>query len=529
MRWGWILRRSLYLYRVNEVKVPFFEDCPEILKRKVVSLLGVRGGDLAGMKVLRRSLDARKKERMIYYVYNLVVRLRRPVATSSRVRPYSEPEPFRVPKPSRMPEPLVVGMGPCGLFCALALSEAGVTGTLIDRGCPVEERVEAVERLWKKGTLDTYCNPQFGEGGAGTFSDGKLTTRVRDPRIQWIFEKLVEFGAPRDILYEAKPHVGTDIIRGVVKRIREHLVGMGWKVSFRTALEDVRIEAGRLSSVRLNGDWAFFSDVVLAVGHSARDTYRMLAERGIPLAVKPFAVGFRVEHPQRLIDEAQYGRWAGHHGLPPASYHLTANFPEKRGVYTFCMCPGGHVICASSEDGRLVVNGMSYRSRGSGYANSAIVITVDERDFPGGVFGGLVFQERLEEAAYGVFGSFVAPCQSVSGFLGGRGKEVSFCTYRPGVGEWELGRLLPSHLVELLRSGIRRFARAIKGFDSEGVLVAVETRTSAPLRILRGEDGQSPAAEGLYPAGEGSGYSGGIVSSALDGVRVAQLMLEKYA
>ncbi len=508
------------------LRIPFLKDGKSTLIREIARILGVSPRRVGKVICLRRSIDARKKNRMIYVVYRVAVEVVGDVSVPEGVIPYRPPDGLKVGRVSKGVKPLIVGMGPAGLFCALALTEAGVKGSIIERGCPVEERVRKVEELWRYGRLDPSCNPQFGEGGAGTFSDGKLTTRVRDSRIRWIFDKLVEMGAPKDILCDAKPHVGTDVIRKVVRNIRERLIAAGWEVSFNTALEDVEIDSGRLGRVRVNGEWMGFSHVVLAVGHSARDTYRMLVSKGVPVSPKPFAVGFRIEHPQSLIDEAQYGRWAGHPKLPPATYHLTCNFKEhRRGVYTFCMCPGGYVICASSSPGELVVNGMSYRARDSGYANAAVVVTVDERDFPGGVLGGVEFQETVERVAFGVAGGYRAPAQQVSHFVYGGGCGGLSSTYRPGVVPYPVEKILPGHLVPYLREALRVFGRKIKGFDSEGVIVAPETRTSSPLRILRDETMQSVGAKGLYPCGEGAGYAGGIVSSALDGLRVAEAIV----
>ena len=518
------------LLELQQVKVPFVKDSPAYLKSKVAKMLGIRPSEIEELICLRRAIDARQKNRMIYFVYNLLVRLKREIVVPSFAKLHQPCASFLIKKVNRKITPIVVGTGPCGLFTALALSEVGITGVVVERGCPVEERVQKVERLWNQGIIDERCNPQFGEGGAGTFSDGKLTTRVRDGRIRWIFSKLVEFGAPESILWDAKPHVGTDRIREVVRNIRKHLLDVGWKVYFGACCEDVRIEDGRLKAVRVNGDWMHPDVMVLAVGHSARDTYRMLLQRGVALSSKPFAVGFRVEHPQEMIDKAQYGRWAGDERLPPATYQLAVSFKEeKRGVYTFCMCPGGYVICASSSWGKLVVNGMSYFARDSGFANSAVVVSVDERDFPSGVLGGVYFQEELEERAFSVAGSFVAPSSAVRSFVYGKKAQEVVSTYRPAVVEADVAELYPDHLVEFLKKGLRLFGKKIKGFDVEGVIVAPETRTSAPVRILRGEDYQALGMEGLYPAGEGAGYAGGIVSSALDGLRVAEAIIEKYS
>ncbi|BAT71889.1 FAD-dependent dehydrogenase [Thermosulfidibacter takaii ABI70S6] len=519
------------LLELRQIKVPFIKDSSQFLRAKVARLLGVKPQDINKLVCLKKSIDARQKDKMIYFVYNVLAELKRDIPIPKNALPYKPPEELKLSKVNKKIKPLVVGSGPCGLFAAIALAEAGIKGVLIERGCPVEERIKKVESLWKEGILDETCNPQFGEGGAGTFSDGKLTTRVRDPRIGWIFKKLVEFGAPEEILYDAKPHVGTDRLRTVVKNASKFLLNAGWDIHFRTKLEKIEVERDRLKKVKVNGDWIVPDLVVLAVGHSARDTYRMLMGNGITVVPKPFAVGFRVEHPQSLIDEAQYGKWAGDERLPPATYQLAYTFKEeKRGVYTFCMCPGGYVICASSSSGKLVVNGMSYFSRNSGFANAAVVVSVDERDFQEGVLGGIIFQEQIEEKAYQVAGGFIAPAMRIPKFLGLKiDSDTIVSTYRPGVVEHDVSKLYPEYLVKFLKKGLRIFGKKIRGFDSVGVIVAPETRTSAPVRIVRDETFQAMGVEGLYPAGEGAGYAGGIVSSALDGLKVAEAIIEKYS
>ena len=511
-------------------KVPLVKDSDEYLKKRICEILRIKRDLIKSVILLRRSIDARDKDRMIYVFYRVAVDLKEEIPIPSGIRRYRAPAGFRIKRCCKNLRVLVVGMGPAGLFSALALSEAGVRGIIVDRGCPVEERVKKVEELWSSGEIDENCNPQFGEGGAGTFSDGKLTTRVRDPRISWIFEKFVEFGAPDRILYEAKPHVGTDNIRKVVANIRRYLLDKGWQIAFNSRLEDLVLEGERLKRAVINGDALGVDALVLAPGNGARDTFKMLLNRGVALENKPFAVGFRIEHPQEFIDRIQYGRWAGHDRLPPATYQLAHTFRDLgRGVYTFCMCPGGYIICAASSRSRLVVNGMSYYARNSGYANSAVVVSVDGRDFGEEPLAGVRFQEDLEERAYAVAGNFVAPAQPVAEFMGYSRGRIEGCTYRPSVVHHDLWEVLPGHLAHLIKRGLGIFGKRMKGFDRCGVLVAVETRTSSPVRILRGETMESVSLEGLYPAGEGAGYAGGIVSSALDGIRVAEAIVEKYA
>ncbi|HZV80918.1 MAG TPA: hypothetical protein VFF53_02000, partial [Geobacteraceae bacterium] len=386
-------------------------------------------------------------------------------------------------------------------------------------------RVKDVGRFWQDGELDEESNIQFGEGGAGTFSDGKLTTRVRDPHSGYVLARLVEFGAPEEIAWLTKPHIGTDRLRGVVVNIRRFLASRGVEVRFGARLTDLQAAGGRLRSVVINGSEELPCDrLVLAPGHSARDTYAMLHARGVSLESKPFAVGVRVEHPQELINQIQYGL-PSHPCLPPADYALAYNDTESgRSAYSFCMCPGGVVVACSSESRGVVTNGMSSYGRNTPWANSALVATVRREDFPGrSPLAGVEFQRELEQLAFvSGGGNYHAPAQNLLAFLGrGKGGGVT-STYRPGVREADLAELLPDYVTRTLRDGIAAFDRKMRGFiTAEATLVGVESRTSAPLRILRGEDFQSTGMEGLYPCGEGAGYAGGIMSAALDGIRVA--------
>lgn len=486
--------------------------------------------ELLGWHLVRKGIDARNKTR-IKLVYTVEFDVADAESFSVRHLPAPDLE-YRAPVGTKALPRLdaavrvvVVGTGPAGLFAALRLSEYGLTPTVIERGKPVEERIRDVELFWDHGLLDEESNVQFGEGGAGTFSDGKLTTRVRDTNLRHVLTRLVEFGAPADILYLAKPHIGSDRLRRVVLAIRRHLEAQGVAVLFRQRLTDLLVSAGRLRGVVINDTGELPCDsLILAPGHSARDTYRLLARRDVRLEQKPFAVGLRVEHPQELINRLQYGL-AGHPQLPPADYALAYNNRSTgRSAYSFCMCPGGRVIAATSATGGVVTNGMSDYRRDAPHANSALVVNVDARDFPSASpLAGIEFQELLERQAFAAGGGdYHAPAQGLLHFLGDRRTAHLVSTYRPGVREAELAHLFPPGLTTTLREGIRFFDTKMRGFVcADASLIGVESRTSAPVRIVRGDDLQSVSLPGLYPAGEGAGYAGGIMSAALDGIRVA--------
>jgi hypothetical protein len=422
-------------------------------------------------------------------------------------------------------------MGPAGIFAGLRLLEYGLTPTILERGRPVAERVKDIASFWHKGMLNPESNVQFGEGGAGTFSDGKLTTRIRDANTGYVLEKLVRFGAPCDILSLAKPHIGTDRLRLVIANIRQHLEDSGLVIRFQEKLTDIVPGADRIRAIVINGRLEELCDILLlAPGNGARDTYAMLEQRGIRLEQKPFAVGVRVEHPQDLINQIQYG-FPGHPMLPPADYTLTWNDRQTaRSAYSFCMCPGGVVVAAASEEGGVVTNGMSNYRRNSPFANSALVVSVGKHDFPGdSPLAGVEFQRALERRAFiAGGGDYRAPAQNLISFMGEKGVSRFASTYRPGVREADLSLILPEFITDALRESIRSFDRKMRGFIStEATMTGVETRTSAPLRIVRGEDLQSPTLKGLYPVGEGAGYAGGIMSSALDGIRAADAIASK--
>lgn len=516
-------------WRLNELRLDLEQDEAQ-LPSSVARLLGIKPQQVHALRVVRRAVDARQKPR-IRLVYSVEFELEETVAQQieplvakqlETVKPVATPHFSVVP---RAGSALVVGMGPAGLFAAWHLARRGVAVTLVDRGRPVEERVRDVRRFWQQGLLDPESNVQFGEGGAGTFSDGKLTTRLNHPWIRLVLENLVACGAPPEILVQAKPHIGTDRLRLVLINLRRRLQELGVTIRFETRLEAILQKGMRVIGGRFaDGSELFCDRILLAPGNSARDTYRMLAASGVQLEAKEFAVGLRIEHPAELINRIQYGI-KQHPRLPAADYALSWNDPETgRGIYSFCMCPGGEVINAASEAHALVVNGMSALRRAGGMSNSALVVSVRRSDFPvPGPLGGIGMQENLERAAFVAGGSnHCAPAQNLMSFLGcGSGRVHSTC--RPGVREADLGHLLPDFVTQGLRRALPHFDRRMRGFISaEATLVGVETRTSAPLRILRGDDGQSISHPGLYPCGEGAGYAGGIMSAALDGLRTAE-------
>jgi len=494
--------------------------------------------ELTSICVRRKGVDARKKPH-IKFIYTIEFTLsdetgfwrQHHLEQDVEIVPARETPLFRkIPGDKRI---IIVGTGPAGLFAALRFAEYGLAPIVMDRGKTVAERVKDITSFWRRGSLNPESNVQFGEGGAGTFSDGKLTTRVRDENSAYVLEKLVGFGAPVEILYLAKPHVGTDRLRRVIVNIRRHLESNGVVIRFQEKLTDIVSRGERVQAVVINDRSEELCDILLlAPGNSARDTYSMLERRGVMVERKPFAVGVRVEHPQELINRIQFG-FPHHPQLPPADYSLAWNNSRTgRSAYSFCMCPGGVVVAAASEEGGVATNGMSDYLRNSPYANSALVVTVGKDDFPGdSPLAGVEFQRCLERAAFVAGGGdYRAPAQNLMAFMGERGRHRVASTYRPGVVEADLSLLLPGFVTQTLREGIRSFERKMRGFiTAEATLTGVETRTSAPVRIIRGEDLQSPTMRGLYPVGEGAGYAGGIMSSALDGIRAADAVVGSLA
>jgi len=496
----------------------------------LADLLHIPSGRIRSLHILKRSIDARHDVRILYTVEisadgeeELLKIIREKEGISAEIVMPPGP-PFVLHKKSFYKRPVVVGFGPAGIFAALLLARAGAEPIVLERGRPMQERVRDVSTFWSKGVFRSESNVCFGEGGAGTFSDGKLTTGKRSAMIPWLLSEFVKAGAPSEILYEAYPHIGTDRLRGVIVALRKEIESLGGEVRFGSRMTGILVKNGRLCGLGLeNGEKIETDRLVLATGHGAEDTYAVLERAGVAMEQKPLAVGVRIEHPQGRLDRVQYGRWAGHPRLGPSRYRLTyRDRKQDRGVYTFCMCPGGQVIAANSQPGRIVTNGMSRFGRASGYADSGLVVSVRREDFSGrGPLAGLAFLRKWEEAAFRAGGeNYSAPAQRVTDFLRRTvSSSLPETTYRPGVYSCDLHAVLPDFVTTGLKGALRVWGKKIPGFISEdGILIGVETRTSSPVRLVRGKDYASVTVRGLYPLGEGAGYAGGIVSSALDGV-----------
>ncbi len=557
---------TLLQLRVNDVRMSLLKE--KTLKECVADKLGIRKAALRKLQVLHRAVDARRKNN-IGLVYHVIAEVDLPqtVGQSILKKPGvgifvpAQPEAPQLGETPMKERPVIIGAGPAGLTAALELAKYGYRPVVLERGRKLEKRVEDVDRFWRTGKFDPVSNVQFGMGGAGTFSDGKLTTRVNDPVMTDILQAFVKAGAPQEILTEHKPHVGTDKLRAMVKGLVAEIERCGGEIRCETQAVDFLVKDEQLTGLLLNNGTVLQAEtVILACGHSARDTYKALSAKGVGMEAKSFAIGVRVEHPQMLIDKAQYGDFAGHPRLGVADYALVYHTEDKKRVaYSFCMCPGGQVVAAASGEGGVVVNGMSLYQRDSGIANSALVVNVTPDDFGTDPLAGVAFQRKYEEMAFAAGGkNYKAPAQSVQSFLQGTRPslrdaqkyleemalqnkaaipdghtEKSFSaavpSYRPGVTECALEMVLPAYVTDTLKQGIQYFGRRIQGFDGpSGVLTGVETRTSAPLRIMRGADFQSVTHEGLYPCGEGCGYAGGIMSAALDGYHVARAVMSKF-
>ncbi|MDP3796725.1 MAG: NAD(P)/FAD-dependent oxidoreductase [Polaromonas sp.] len=556
------------MIRLTELKLPL-DHAEDALPALIARTLGIAASDIGAFHVHKRSFDARKAE--LLQVYIVDVELAPTLGTDVSSLPPEGALPARggpspveaallakfsgnphiLPSPDMayhpvgtapagLPlRPVVIGFGPCGIFAALLLAQMGFKPIVLERGKTVRQRTRDTWGLWRKNVLNPESNVQFGEGGAGTFSDGKLYSQIKDPRHlgRKVMNEFVKAGAPADILYEAHPHIGTFKLVKVVENMREQIIALGGEIRFEQRVTDVLIEAGPggrhirglvvLDQATGESHELRADHVVMALGHSSRDTFAMLHARGVYIEAKPFSIGFRVEHPQGIIDRARWGRHAGHPALGAAEYKLVHHASNGRSVYSFCMCPGGTVVAATSEPGRVVTNGMSQYSRNERNANAGIVVGIDPRDYPGHALAGIDLQRRLESHAYVLGGSnYQAPAQLVGDFVAGRpstalGSIVP--SYKPGVTIGDLSSALPAYAIDAMREAFPAFGRKIKGFDThDAVLTGVETRTSSPIKISRGEDLQSLNVRGLYPAGEGASYAGGILSAGVDGIKVAE-------
>jgi uncharacterized protein len=539
------------MLRITELKLPL--DHPaEALREAIVQRLGIADRELLDFSVYKRSHDARKKS-AIALIYTVDATLRDEAAVLRRLQGRAGPGQIG-PTPdmsyhfvARAPaglqtRPVIIGMGPCGFMAALTLAQMGFRPIVLERGKEVRERTQDTWGLWRKSTLNPESNVQFGEGGAGTFSDGKLYSQIKDPRFlsRKVLNEFVKAGAPEEILYVAKPHIGTFRLVGMVEKIRAEIESLGGEIHFKTKVEDLLIEDGQVRGLtvsKADGQQEFIAatHVVLAVGHSARDTFQMLYDRGVYIEAKPFSIGFRIEHPQSLIDACRFGKFAGHPILGAADYKHVYHASNGRSVYSFCMCPGGTVVAATSEEGRVVTNGMSQYSRNERNANAGFVVGITPADYPADVadkpLAGIAFQRHWESRAFELGGrNYNAPGQLVGDFLAGRpstqlGEVIP--SYKPGVTLGDLSTALPDFAIAAMREALPALDKQIRGYAMhDAVLTGVETRTSSPIRIKRGADFQSLNTRGLYPAGEGASYAGGILSAAIDGIEVAEAVAQ---
>lgn len=522
---------------VNSV-ITTLEEKEPVVYEKTLKKLKIKPADVAHWAILKRSVDARNKND-IKLVYSVCVSLKKDEVAV--VNGLKNPQ-ILLKKEETLPiikgsiplkcRPVIVGFGPAGMFCALFLARHGYRPIVIERGADVDTRIAKVETFWKKGVLDANTNVQYGEGGAGTFSDGKLTTRINDPLCDFVLREFVKHGAPEDILIKAKPHIGTDLLRKVVKSIRKEIIQLGGEVVFENCLEGLICHNGKVTAAVTQQKTIETKVVVLAIGHSAHDTYRMLHNTDVLLEAKPFSVGVRIEHLQTEIDCALYGKYQGHPALPPGEYQLSYREGE-RAVYTFCMCPGGQVVASSSAEGEIVTNGMSYYARDGKNANSAIVVSVGPSDFGTDPFAAIAFQHKLEQKAFSCSNRYAAPIQTAGLFLQGKGGAKIhrvIPTYPLDTAEADFTRLFPNKITKMLKTGLTVFDKRIRGFACEdAVLTGVETRTSAPVRIPREKETMiAKTMDGIYPCGEGAGYAGGIMSAAVDGIKTALAIIKRY-
>ncbi|MBD8482622.1 NAD(P)/FAD-dependent oxidoreductase [Pseudomonas coleopterorum] len=526
------------MLRITELKLPL-DHSDESLRPAIVQRLGIADADLLDFTLFKRSYDARKKNSELQFIYTIDLQVNGEADVLERfvddhnvnVAPDVSYKVVGHAPQDYAQRPLVVGFGPCGIFAALLLAQMGFKPIVLERGKEVRQRTKDTWGLWRKNVLNAESNVQFGEGGAGTFSDGKLYSQIKDPyhHGRKVLHEFVKAGAPEEILYVSKPHIGTFRLTGMVENMRQQIIALGGEIRFEQKVTDLLIDGERLQGVVLeSGEQLHSNHVIMALGHSARDTFRMLHARNVFMEAKPFSIGFRIEHPQGIIDRARLGKYAGHPKLGAADYKLVHHAKNGRSVYSFCMCPGGTVVAATSEPGRVVTNGMSQYSRNERNANSGIVVGITpEQDYPGGPLAGIELQEQLESTAYLLGGSnYRAPAQLLGDFVAGKPSTALGSvepSYKPGVTLGDLALSLPEFAIEAIREALPAFERQIRGFSMhDAVLTGIETRTSSPLRITRGVDYQSLNLKGLFPAGEGAGYAGGILSAGVDGVRIAE-------
>lgn len=532
------------MLRLTEIRLPL-DHTENELKQAILDRLDIPENELLGFTVYRRNYDARKKTAIVFsYTVDVETGNEKNILDRAANHPHIRPAPdmtyrfvAQAPK-TAFSRPVIVGCGPCGLFAALILAQSGFRPIVLERGKNVRERTQDTFGFWRKRQLNPESNVQFGEGGAGTFSDGKLHTQIRDPKHygRKVLAEFVKAGAPEEILYIGKPHIGTFKLVRIIEQMRGEIISLGGEFRFQTRVDDLLIENGQIRGVILENGEAIHADhVVLALGHSARDTFDMLYRRGVHIEAKPFSIGFRIEHPQSLIDACRLGPFAGNPLLGAADYKLVHHCKNGRSVYSFCMCPGGTVVAAASEPGRLVTNGMSQYSRNERNANAAIVVDITPDDYPGSPLAGIALQRQLEQKAFELGGSnYNAPCQLVGDFLKGKPSTrlgTVEPSYKPGVTPCDLGEALPGYAIDALREAIPAFERTVPGFALyDAVLTGTETRTSSPIRIVRHRESlQSVNIRGLYPAGEGAGYAGGILSSAVDGIQVAEAIAREIS
>lgn len=525
------------MIRLRQIDINILDDSIENILIKCSKKLRIKRSDIIEYKIIKKSIDARKKPDL-YYSYTIDIEI---INENKILKMIKDKDIFITPKEEYKfnitgnknlnNNPIIVGSGPCGLFCAYILAQNGYEPIIIERGQSIDNRVKTVEEFWNSNKLNESSNVQFGEGGAGTFSDGKLNTLVKDKcfRQKKVFEIFVECGAPREILYDNKPHIGTNLLRNVVKNMRNKIIDMGGEFRFNTCLTNIILEDNRIKQIEVNNSELINTDIlILAIGHSARDTFKMLYDKKISMEAKPFAVGIRIEHPREMIDKSQYGKL--YNKLSPASYKLTYKSSNNRGVYTFCMCPGGYVVNSSSENNRLTINGMSNYERESKNSNSAVIVTIGPKDFGYNPMDGINFQRDLEEKAYKE-GNGLIPIQLYKDFkedkISNNFKDV-LPIFKGNYKFSNIRNILPSFIISSLIEGIDYFNNKIDGFSRDDAIVAaVESRTSSPIRILRDDNFESNI-KGIYPAGEGAGYAGGITSSAIDGIKVFEEITKKY-